>query len=309
MLSRKASNLYWLGRYIERADSTARLIEMGRRMAMLPGKFNTDEWRSVIQASGLSVEKDKSEILTESDAVKALLLSSDNPSSIRSCLSQARNNGRAIRTALTQEMWEALNDGWRTLENTNCKEVSADLSGILDWIKSRTARLRGSYQTGMLRDEGFDFLSLGSYLERADMMLRLLDVKYFVLLPETEVIGGGRDSYQWTSVLYANSAVRAYHHLYRGDHSPWKISDFLILNRKFPRSLAYSYGRIADHLEYLERNYGTRHDCHDTCQDIVNRLANIEMGEIFQTGLHEFIQDGLKKNTALSAQISKAYHF
>ncbi len=309
MLSRTAENLYWLGRYIERAESTARLIEMGRRMVMLPSATDHDEWRSVIQASGATVSADIAERMSEADAVRTLLLSTDNPSSIRVCLTRARANGRAIRTALTQDMWEALNDGWRRLESIDEAAARRDLPQLLEWVKRRTSTLRGASETGMLRNDGFDFLRLGGYVERADTMLRLLDVKYYVLLPETEVVGGGRDHHQWTSVLHANSAVRAYHHLYRGDYSPWKISDFLILNRDFPRSLAYSYGRIGEHLDRLAQRYGTRHDCHTLANRMIVQLADLGMGEIFHRGLHEFIQDSLALNARLSNAIGEAYHF
>ena len=308
MLSRTAENLYWLGRYVERAESTARLIEMGRRMVMLPSAMDNDEWRSVILASGTVVPAVSADRQTERDAVRVLLLSMDNPSSIRMCLTKARANGRAIRTALTQEMWEALNDGWRQLEGTGETAACRDLPQLLDWVKRRTSALRGAAETGMLRNDGFDFFRLGGYLERADMMLRLLDVKYYVLLPETEVVGGSRDHHQWTSVLHANSAARAYHHLYRGDYSPWKISDFLILNKDYPRSLAFSYGRIGEHLDNLSRRYGSRHDCHALANQIIARLDDLGMGEIFQLGLHEFIQNGLAQNVRLSSEIGRAYY-
>ncbi|MEO0730758.1 MAG: alpha-E domain-containing protein [Pseudomonadota bacterium] len=309
MLSRTAENLYWLSRYIERADSTARLLEMGRRMAMLPGANEQDEWRSVVLASGTEIAPDLTDRITEAQAITQLLLALDNPSSIRSCLAQARANGRAIRTALTQDMWEALNDGWRRLDTVDARTASRDLPTLIDWVKTRAAVLRGAADTGMLRNDAFDFYRLGNHLERADMMLRLLDVKYYVLLPETEAIGGGRDHYQWTSVLHANSAIRAYHHVYVGDYTPWKIADFLILNAAFPRSLAYSYARIGESLDHLSRRYGQRHACHRLAGDINGRLAGLEMGEIFHQGLHEFVSETIKLNTQLSTEIANAYHF
>ena len=144
LLSRTAENLYWLARYVERADSTARLIEMGLRMTMLPGSFSRLEWRSVAGASGgLDAFPDPDNI-TEADIVETLLLGEDNPSSIRTCLERARSNARAVRTALTREMWEALNDGWRKLELMDPAEAKRDLAGVLDWVKSRGAQVRGA---------------------------------------------------------------------------------------------------------------------------------------------------------------------
>ncbi|MEL6289669.1 MAG: alpha-E domain-containing protein [Pseudomonadota bacterium] len=309
MLSRTAENLFWLGRYTERAECTVRLLEMGRRMTMLPGMEDRDEWRPILLATGVRSLTPESEPVSETEAVRTLLIDADNPSSIRSCLSHARNNGRAVRTALTQDMWEVLNDSWRRLEAMGEATACRELPEVLEWVETRTAILRGTAGNGMLRNDGYDFLRLGGYLERAEMMLRLLDVKYFVLLPETEVVGGGRDHHQWRSVLHANSAVRAYHHVYRGDYSPWKIADFLILYQDFPRSLAFSYARITDHLEKLARRYGERHSCHNTAAAMLARLSDLEMGEIFQAGLHEFILDALEKTDHLALDISRAYHF
>src|ERR1700756_4119235 len=113
MLSRTAQNLFWMGRYMERADAMARLIEMGHRMTMLPGSNEMDEWRSVVLASGSAPDLAKGDGVTPAAVIHRLLVDADNRSSIRSCLASARASGRAIRTALTQDMWEALNDGWR----------------------------------------------------------------------------------------------------------------------------------------------------------------------------------------------------
>lgn len=309
MLSRTAQNLYWLSRYVERADSTARLLGMGRRMAMLPGASHQDEWRSVMIASGAPIEIGDDERVTETSAVESLMLSLENPSSIRSTLMYARSNARAVRTALTQDMWEALNDGWRHLETVDARAACSELPQLIDWVKLRSSNLRGAAEAGMLRNDGYDFMRIGLFLERADMMMRLLDVKYYVLLPETEVIGGGRDHHQWTSVLHANSAIRSYHHVYGADFTPWKIADFLILNEAFPRSLKFSYARIGESLERLSRRYGQRHECHKLTNEMIANLSDLEMGEIFSMGLHDFVTETLDLNARLSREIGRAYYF
>ncbi|MEO1687938.1 MAG: alpha-E domain-containing protein, partial [Pseudomonadota bacterium] len=224
---------------------------------------------------------------------------------------QARANGKAVRTALTQEMWEALNDGWRRLETVNDDgpTLRRELPVLLEWTKARSTLLRGAAETGMLRNDGWDFLRMGGFVERADMLLRLLDVKYHVLLPETDVVGGGRDHHQWTSVLHATSAVRAFHHVYRGDYAPWKIADFLLLNRAFPRSLIHCYREIGVHLDYISRRYGARHECHSIAHLMIARLEDLAMGELFQQGLHEFVGEAVGVTGRLSNEISRAYHF
>jgi uncharacterized alpha-E superfamily protein len=309
LLSRTAENLFWLGRYVERAGSTARLIEMGHRMAMLPGSYSTDEWRSVAKASGCLDQFEDPDGINEAAIIRTLILDRENPSSIRSCLEQARFNGRSIRTALTIEMWEALNDGWRKLELMDAAEAQRELIAVLDWVKARASMFRGTVEASMLRNDGYYFLRMGGHLERADMTLRLLAVKYYVLLPETDVVGGGRDHHQWTSVLHATSAIRAYHHTYRGDYSPGQIADFLILNRRFPRSVAYSYAQIGRYLDELEAAYGEHHSCHETAAKVIHELSSQQMGEIFSQGLHEFIQTTIGTTQKLGREIYQAYHF
>lgn len=307
MLSRTAQNLYWLARYVERADSMARLIGMGSRMVILPNSVPEDDWRSVALASGAvfagEVPCDVESIASE------LILSEENPSSIASCLMRARENGRAVRVALTMDLWEALNDGWRYLAGVPRARAVDELPRLLDWTRKQCARIHGAIETTLLRHAGYHFLNIGGRLERADMTLRLLDVKYFVLLPETEVVGGGHDHSQWLGILHATSARRAFHWSYRGDHSPWKIADFLILNRLFPRSVACCYADVADHLDELGRMYGQRHRCHGTASEMVAMLEDMQMGEIFQVGLHEFVEDAIKRTNRLSAEIHTAYHF
>lgn len=309
MLSRTAENLFWMARYLERAESTARFIAMGQRMALLPGSAGRREWASVIRATGSEDFFDDLDGLSEAAVIRGLLLDRDNPASIHSCLARARANGKAIRTALTQEMWEALNDGWRRLEAVDEATARRDLPILLDWVRAKAAAFRGSFETGMLRTEGYDFLRLGGQVERADMSLRLLNVKYFALLPETEVVGGGRDHHQWTSVLHALSAIRAFHHVTKGDYSPAKIADFVLLNAIFPRSVAFCYGQIAGQLDRLGRAYGERHDCHSVAHAGLARLQEAEIGEIFRQGLHDFVNDFIGLTARLSAGIARAYHF
>jgi uncharacterized alpha-E superfamily protein len=309
MLSRAAENLYWMARYIERAGATARLIEMGQRMAMLPRSYSREEWRSVAMAAGAIDLFEDEPVIDETAIIRLLMLDRDNPSSIRSCLERARACGRAVRTALTRDLWEALNEGWRTLEGTDLVTAQRDLPALLDWVKQRNALFRGAATSSMLRSDRYDFVMVGAHVERADMTLRLLDVKYYVLLPETDVVGGGRDHHQWTSVLHATSAMRAYHHVYMGDYAPWKIADFLILNPAFPRSVAFCYEQLNTHLGRLARAYGKRHECHATTARMIAELDDLEMGDVFQTGLHEFIQELLATTRRLHGEIYSAYHF
>jgi len=310
MLSRTAGNIFWMARYIERAESTARLIQMGQRMTILPGPIHREEWRSVLRVTGCDGLIDSDRPVAEADIVRLLLLDEGNPSSIRSCLLRARANGRAVRTALTQDMWEALNEDWRRLEHYDVTSARRNLPELIDWVKTRASIFRGAAETGQLRDEGHDFLRMGGAIERAEMTLRLLDVKYYVLLPETAVIGGGRDHYQWTSVLHALSAARAYHYVYGGgDYTPWRIADLLILNPKFPRSVLFCFEQIGWHLDRLARGHGRHGAAHETAARMLGDLRDRESGEIFEEGLHQFVVNALAVTNRLSREVAEGYHF
>lgn len=309
-LSRTAADLFWMARYLERAEAMARLVEMGRRMAMLPNSTegHREEWLSVMAAAGCAghfAGRDPD----ERAVVAGLVLDRDNASSIVSCLDRARQNARSVRTALTTQAWETLNEAWLRLGDLTEAAVLRELPQTLDWVKGRCAQFRGAYEATALRDDRYDFTRLGLYIERADMTLRLLDVKHYVLLPETDVVGGGRDRHQWTSVLMATSALRAYHWVYRGDFSPWRIADFLILNRACPRSLAYCCDESVAVLDRLARGYGERHACHMTAGETVALLSDLDIGAIFHDGLHEFLTRMIARNNRLTGEIAAAYHF
>ncbi|MBC7157069.1 MAG: alpha-E domain-containing protein, partial [Rhodobacteraceae bacterium] len=261
MLSRTAENLYWLARYVERAETMARLMEVGGRIALLPaaaGAGNRSEWESLLRASGTADGFTRK----YGDAVQRnvesyLFFDRDNTSSVASCLTAARENGRIVRTALTTQMWDALNTAFQELrewERTPRSDIT--LSQLTDWTTRHAAMLRGAIEATHLRNDGYDFLNLGFALERADNTARLLDVKYYVLLPQVDFVGSGLDNYQWMTLLRALSAHRAFHWAYGGEVTAAKIAHFLILNPQMPRSLLTSVDAAATHLDRLARGYG-----------------------------------------------------
>jgi uncharacterized alpha-E superfamily protein len=313
MLSRTAENIFWIARLTERAENMARMLEMGYRMAMMPasGAGHRNEWRSIIAAAGRKDDFDASYDATNQRMVcDYLIFDEDNPSSILNCVRTARENARAIRTALTTEMWVALNETWIELRDMSPAQMAAGgLPTFLDWVKGRTAQFRGATDSSMLRNDGYDFLRIGSFVERADNTARLLDVKYYVLLPESESVGGGIDNYQWTTVLRALSSHRAFHHIYGSDYTPWSIADFLILNRQCPRSLLYCHSQLGEHLTQLSRRYGTRSQSLSRTNILIARLADSTADDIFQVGLHEFLTDFIRQNSELSESLAADFHF
>lgn len=313
MLGRTANDLFWLSRYLERAENMARLIEVGYRIALLPreGEGYNEEWRSTLQSAGCEPGYlAKHEVPTTSDVINYLLFDADNPASVRSCISIARRNARAQRTSLTREMWESLNSAWIDFEAINPRDITSDrLPALLDWIKERSATYRGALLNTILRNDTFYFSQLGTFLERADNTARILDVKYFVLLPSYEMIGSSVDNLQWASILRSVSAHRSYRWVYKQHYKPWNIADYLILSAEMPRSLRACYLEIDQAVAGLKAFYDQEDKCVPMAHETLAMLENGHIDTIFQSGLHEFLTDFLARNNRVAQEISDAYHF
>ncbi len=312
MLSRTADSLFWLARYVERADNTARIIDAARRLAATPMSFagESNEWESALAAAGALVLFNQGHATAERDAViDFLAFSRDNPSSITRCLETARHNGRAERTALTGDMWEAINSGWLDLKRFDRQHMDRDtLTEFLSKVKEACLRFDGSAYRTMLRNDAYCFLRLGVYLERADSTARILDVKYHLLLPEGAPIGGGLDYFQWSSILRSVSSLTAYHWVYHESLKPWLIADLLVLNNEMPRSLASCYENLTMFLDQLSQAYGRQGPAQRVARSIYTRLSNSVIDDIFQKrGLHEFLTEFIADNNRLSAAITEQY--
>jgi uncharacterized alpha-E superfamily protein len=312
MLGRTANDLFWMSRYVERAENMARLLEVGYRIALLPreGHGHDGEWRSTLRSAGCEQGYlAKHGVYETSRVVAFMLFDADNPSSVYSCLATARRNARAQRIALTREMWESLNGAWIALSAIDPATLTPDkLPPLFDWIKERSALFRGTLLNTILRNDTFYFNQLGTFLERADNTARILDVKYYVLLPHNEPVGGEIDSVQWAAILRSVSAHRSYRWVYKG-YKPWRIADYLILNRQMPRSLRSCYEEIVQALVELGRYYGTLDGPQELAGEILRELANGDMKAIFQSGLHEFLTAFIARNNRLGREISSTYHF
>ena len=189
--------------------------------------------------------------------------------------------------------------------------LNADrLPVFLEWVKQRSMSFRGAVLGTMLRNENYYFSQLGNFIERADNTARILDVKYFILLPKPSDVGSDVDMQQWAQILRSVSAHRAYRWFYRDSHyRPWLVAEFLILREEMPRSLVFSYQWINTALEGLGTLHGRRYQCHDMVAQSLKRLRAGKMDDIFQSGLHEYISRFVSDNTALSASIAQTYHF
>jgi uncharacterized alpha-E superfamily protein len=311
MLGRTANGLYWMFRYIERAENTARLIDAGLRMSLTRSDSSDDDWDGVLQSAGVREDYDKVHpSLSGLDAVDYLLRDKANPSSVMSCVEAARNNARMVRTALTRETWEAVNECWIELKQVLARKArSTDLPEIIDTIKRRAGLIRGAFHGTMLRDDIYNFARIGTFIERADNTARILDVKYHVLLPAISQVGSSLDNMQWESILRSVSAHRSYGWVYDGEYRPANIADFLILNPRMPRSLAFSYDKIVSNLGFLAQQYGETHAAHETASATLTLLQNRSMDDIMDQGLHEFIEEFIVQNNRLGQEISDGYRF
>ncbi len=311
MLSRTADSLYWLSRYTERADFVARILDASVRIASLPTSYGGErnEWESAAAVAGnLEALQQHYAAINEDTVRDFLAFSPNNPSSIRNCIEIARDNARAVRTALTTQMWEVINSAWLELRRfDNADMTREEFTGFLDWVKTVSLTFDGSAYRTMLRRDAYWFTRLGYAIERADNTARILDVKYHVLLPRDAPVGGGLDYYQWSAILRSVSALVSYHWVYRDSLKPWLIADLLILRQEMPRSLAACYGALARHLDEIAERYGRQGPSQRAARAMHAKLGNSRIEEIFQSGLHEFITEFLAENGEVAQTIAEQY--
>lgn len=311
LLSRTADDLFWLARYVERAENTARIIDAALRLSSLPSGYggSGNEWESAVISTGNhDLFTSLYEEATRETVVEFLAFSPENPSSIRSCLTVARRSARAVRTAITVEMWEAVNGAWLDLHRFDAASMTRQrLNTFLAFVKEFSIRFDGSAYRTMLRTDAYSFSRLGVFLERSDATARILDVKYHVLLPEGDEVGGGLDYFQWSSILRSVSALTAYHWVYRDQIRPWNVAELLILREEQPRSIASCMGNVVLFLDQLAAQYGRQGPSQRAARALAARLSNTNINEIFQSGLHEFLQEMIVEVNGIGASIGRQY--
>lgn len=309
MLSRTADHLYWMARYIERAENMARVLDVTHKMSLVPsaGHSEADLWKPpVLIAGDVEAFEEKYKTYSAVNVIRYLALDQDNASSIYSALQTARENARAVRVAMSSEMWENINVLWLEFQNiANDHATGGGLGEFCDWVKARSHLFRGVTFGTMLRDDGFSFVRLGTFIERADNTARLLDVKYHLLLPPDEDVGGAVDYYEWSAVLRSVSSFEAYHKVFRDAIEPWRVAELLVLRHDMPRSLHACMDEVTPILEQLCAMRGW--ECLRLAGEAHSRLHYGRMDDIFQEGLHEFLDDFIERNTILSAEIQRTF--
>ncbi|GAA0572532.1 alpha-E domain-containing protein [Caenispirillum bisanense] len=308
MLSRTADNLYWMARYVERAENMARILDVSHRMSQLPaadGEDSSSQWLpALIIAGQRPLYEARQQSITAGAVIAFMALDPDNPSSIYSSLRQARENARAERNAIPSEMFECLNAAWLEIKEMQYSHLlDTGFRDFFDWVKDRSALFRGTTVGTMLQNEGFYFTRLGTFVERADNTARLLDVKYHVLAPDEERIDEAVDYYQWGALLRSLSAFKAYRLIYRDTIKPRNVAELLILRDEFPRSLHACYDVVHQQLDML----GPRLECCRMAGEMHARLHYTRTQDITRRGLHRFLTDFINRNSALSAQIARDF--
>ena len=311
MLGKTANGLFWMYRYMERAENTARLIETGQRIALTRLNQTDDEWASVLKSGDCwQGYKSAHQELTRDGAVNWMLRDKDNPSSVISSVNAARQNARLVRTAITGDVWEAVNSAYMALKTALARKVSErDLPSILRLIRHHAALVRGVTHGTMLRNDEYDFARIGTFLERADNTARILDVKYYVLLPSARAVGTSLDNVQWETILRSVSARGGFRMEYGAGGGPKEIAHFLILDTRMPRSLAFCASKLCHNLGYLAAGGDLGSASRDRVGVLQNGLLSKRIDDIFDFGLHEFLQKTLEELSGISHQIEQDFRF
>jgi uncharacterized alpha-E superfamily protein len=311
MLARAADNLYWMARYTERAENMARILDVSYRMSLLPVAAEAQRtlWEPALIIAGADKPfADKNLEVTARNVMEYLALDRDNPSSVYSCIASARENARSMRVQITSEMWESMNATWLEVRDMTYNRLEAmGPRTFFDWVKERSHLFRGVTYGTMLRDEAFRFVRLGTFLERADCTARLLDVKYHVLLPRPEDVGGALDYYQWGALLRSVSAFRAYRNLYRDVIKPIQVAELLILRGDMPRSLLASFNEIREILTSLRDTYSRDYPSTRLALELHSQLRYGRIEDVFVQGLHEYLTQFIEQILALSGAIARDF--
>jgi uncharacterized alpha-E superfamily protein len=309
MLSRTADHLFWMSRYTERAENLVRLLDVTWQMSFVPQSQQAanQNWNAVLVLNSLEelFAGKYGNAVNGENVLRFMITDADNPASIFSCILSARENAHAVRGTITAEMWETLNAIWIELRGQSYEKIAAaGISEFFEWVKVRSALSRGVTIGTLLQDEAFNFIRLGTLLERADNTARLLDVKYHVLHGD-EDDEGATDFYQWGALLRAVSAFEVYRKSYRDVITPARVAELLILEERMPRSLLFSMKGVLKNLNLIANGHSGETQRRAGLLHAELHYGRIE--EILERGLHEFLSDFMDRIYDLGNRISKDF--
>ena len=313
MLSSTAKNLYWMGRYLQRAKTTARLIEATQRMAL---QSSGEEAEGVVAVFGMEDEFCQSQTQQQglrargrlSDLVDFLAFDETNPSSIVSSIGSARRNAREERNNITVDLWESLNGLWLELSaRLRGNRASLDRGALIESVKKQAVMIFGAAQVTLLRDEAYNFFQLGAFLERGDNTARILDVKYHRLMPDGRPHAENLDYFAWSEVLACIGAVRTYRRIYRSTLEPMKIAELMMLRRDVPRSVHHCLWMVDLSMREQADAYGTRGEADRISGELHARLRYARIEKVYDIGLARFL-GGVREDIAnLSDEIGRQF--
>lgn len=306
MLSRTASCIYWMSRQMERAENIARVLDVSYQSSLMPGGVGRDQIMAPLDIAGLRENFLASGYRPKANSVLLYFaLNPDNPSSIYSCVRQARENAHVVRGKITAEMWESLNTTW--LEIQGMKPDSLQRMGFprfLDWVKERSHLFRGATFGTLQRNDAFRFSRLGTFLERADNTARILLVKVPTLLAEDDAAVAVQ-YYQWAALLRSLSAFETYRDIYRESIVPRNVAEMLLLRDDLPRSLHACLNELTQTLEHIEGRSGV--DVQRLAAEVHARLHYARIDEVIDDGLQDYLQTFLSDMYELGSRIHSAY--
>lgn len=301
MLSRVAHSLYWMSRYIERAENFARLLDVNLQLLLdFQGFTDTtikEHWGSILLSSGDEAQFAKHYATADSrNVTEFFAFDLRNPNSIRSSVNAARENARMIRDQISAEMWETINELYLHLgtHNTDAIWAAGGAGEFFNNVKRSAHLFQGLTASTYSRNEGWEFIEFGKYIERADKTTRILDVKYHILLPSASDVGGAVDTAQWQAVLRSASALEAYRRFYVSEILPWKVAEFLIFSDSFPRSLHFCVAQVDDFLRRILGDTGPRPrtEAGRASRRLLADLQSLTIADVLQEhGLHEFLEE------------------
>lgn len=310
MLSRTASALYWLGRYVERADFVARLVEATVRLDVLSARpAGEDAWASALAVTDAEEEfAATGKEVTQQNVARFLTLDTSHPGSIIRSLDSARTNAKAVRTALTREAWTTINRAWLIFNSRASAASATQTLALVEAIEAETRGFEGAIHR-MMRNQASWFIRLGQAIERADNTARLIDVKYHLLLPVDQEVGGPIDRDQWTTILQTVSAVTAYRWLYSEGLTVANVMDLLLTRAELPRSMAASAEEVVEILGLIGKRTGFQGEADRMARMRHARVLKTRSNEVIASGLHQYLQAFIDENAELHFAIGRQFRF
>lgn len=303
MLSRTADHLYWMSRYLERAESLARLLDVSLSLSLLPhSQGGREELKApLLITETLEAYNSRYSSISTPNLLHFMALDPTNPASIVSCFKLARENAHAVRGKIPAEMWENVNATWWEAREYSQGQVD-NIGNFFDWVKARSHLFRGVAYGTMLRGDAYSFIRLGTFIERADNTARLLDMKASLMDNPHAV---NEDYYGWTALLKALSAHEAYLEIYRDTVAMKPVAELLMLSTRLPRSLNACLEAICKILAQIEGNSGRL--TQKQANDLYNQIRFAKVEDILETGLHDYLNEFLININGLGDTIYEAY--